>query len=81
MSGPLDGTREAADSPLCWIVTTRWKKLGASCSRKGVAWIWWSDMHPRVRVCRQHAKGRIPAQDEIKRRVRQGGHVWRGGSP
>ena len=74
MSGPLDATRMAEDSPLCWIVTTtQWKKIGASCSRKGTRWSYWSDSYPRVRTCAQHAKGLPPAGPEIRRRLRSEG--------
>ena len=69
MSLSLDVAREVADSPLCWTVTNR----NRSCPRRGVARIWWNDIHPRVLVCAQHAKGKIPAKGEIQRRVRERG--------
>ena len=54
----LDGTR--AHDPantLCVVVkTTARRRAGPSCSRKGVLLVWWSDLWPRVRVCKQHAK-------------------------
>lgn len=54
----LNVERVEANSDMCWV-----KARGRPCSRKGVVIVWWNDLYPKVRACRQHAKkvqGRRP---------------------